>query len=150
MRRLLFLGLAFALGYLTAQAQTPAAPAVYGVGGVFLKSPDPARLKAWYSRHLGMTMNEHGTLFRWSTPEQRPGVTQWSVFSEKDDYFAPSQARFMVNYCVTDLDALVARLRQEGVTLLDKVETYDYGKFVHVLDPDGNKLELFQPLTPKG
>lgn len=138
----LLIGLAFGLGYLTG-AETPGR--VTGIGGVFFQSKDPATLKAWYARHLGMAVDEHGTLFEWKTLDGQRGVTQWSVMSAQSDYFAPSASTFMVNYRVSDLNVLVTRLRGEGVKILDEVEVTSYGNFVHILDPDGNKVELWEP-----
>lgn len=139
------LSLAFGLGFLSHHLVAAESPArVTGIGGVFFQSKDPAALKDWYSRHLGMPMNEHGTMFEWKTLESRRGVTQWSVMKEKSSYFAPSTAPFMINYRVQGLAELVKRLRADGVQVLDEIEATDYGSFVHVLDLDGNKVELWE------
>lgn len=143
MSRLLTLLTAFILGY--ALGAQPNQTKVTGIGGVFFQSKDPAALKAWYSKHLGLAMNEHGHMFEWKTLESRRGVTQWSVMKEGSNYFAPSPARFMINYRVADLDSLLVELRRDGVTILDDVDSSEYGKFVHILDGDGNKVELWQP-----
>ena len=137
--------LAFALGFVSHQWVAAESPArVTGIGGVFFKSKDPAALKAWYAGHLGMPMDEYGARFEWKSLDAQPGVTQWSVMPAKTNYFAPSSAPFMINYRVTGLSALVTRLRAEGVQVLDEIEVTSYGSFVHVLDPDENKDELWE------
>lgn len=121
---------------------------VTGIGGVFIKSKDPQALRAWYRDHLGMEIEAWGGLsFRWQTPElpQPEGATVWSVFEQDSDYFAPSPSPFMVNYRVEDLDALLAALRAEGCDVVDKTESSEYGKFGWAIDPDGHKVELWQP-----
>lgn len=121
---------------------------VTGIGGIFIKAQDPEAMKAWYKRHLGLDIQGWGgVVFRWHTPE-RPepeGATVWSVFPASSNYFAPSQAPFMVNYRVDDLHRLLALLRQEGCRVEDKVQDSEYGKFGWVIDPEGNKIELWQP-----
>lgn len=124
---------------------------VTGIGGVFFKSADPKALAEWYRIHLGLKVEEWGGVaFRWSSPDNPTGTgtTVWNPFKEDTDYFAPSPAAFMINYRVDDLHALLAALRAEGCQVEDKVEESEYGKFGWVLDPDGNKLELWQP--PQG
>ena len=121
---------------------------VTGIGGIFFKSKDPEALRAWYKAHLGIDVQEWGGFaFEWKTPSNPEGVgaTTWSPFSADTSYFEPSSAPFMVNYRVEDLHALLAVLRAEGVQVQDKVEESEYGKFGWVLDPEGNKLELWQP-----
>lgn len=118
---------------------------VTGIGGVFFKSPDPKRLTEWYRVHLGFDVSEWGGVaFRWSGA----GTTAWSPFKQDSDYFAPSTAPFMFNYRVDDLHALLAALRAEGCQVEDKVDESEYGKFGWVIDPDGNKVELWEP--PEG
>jgi len=124
---------------------------VTGIGGVFFKSTDPKALGEWYARHLGIDVEEWGgAAFKWVTPENPSGMgsTVWSPFKEDTSYFAPSAASFMINYRVEDLHALLAALRAEGCQVEDKVEESEYGKFGWVVDPEGNKLELWQP--PEG
>jgi predicted enzyme related to lactoylglutathione lyase len=124
---------------------------VTGIGGVFFKSTDPKALGEWYARHLGIDVEEWGgAAFKWVTPENPSGTgsTVWSPFKEDTSYFAPSAASFMINYRVEDLHALLAALRAEGCQVEDKVEESEYGKFGWVVDPEGNKLELWQP--PEG
>ncbi len=124
---------------------------VTGIGGIFFKCEDPDNIKAWYKEHLGLATDQYGTTFEWLQADGsgKKGYTQWSPFSDKTKYFEPSQKEFMINYRVEDLEALVEVLRKEGVTILDEIETYDYGKFVHILDPEGNKIELWEPNDPE-
>ena len=124
---------------------------VTGIGGVFFKAKDPKALAEWYRAHLGMNVEEWGGVaFKWVTPENPSGTgsTVWSPFKEDTDYFSPSQASFMVNYRVEDLQSLLAALRAEGCKVEEKVDESGFGKFGWVLDPEGNKLELWQP--PEG
>src|SRR5262245_54119616 len=119
---------------------------VTGIGGIFLSAKDPAALRAWYKTHLGIDVQEWGgAAFRWVDDHGEPsgGTTVWSVGD--GSYFAPSKAPFMVNYRVADLHALLGQLRQEGCQVLDKVDDSEYGKFGWVMDPEGNKIELWQP-----
>lgn len=120
---------------------------VTGLGGIFFQCQDPDHIKSWYARHLGLHMDAYGTSFEWrqTGDATRKGFTQWSPFREQSDYFAPSEKPFMINYRVADLEALVPLLREEGVTILDEITHFEYGKFVHILDPEGNKIELWEP-----
>lgn len=120
---------------------------VTGIGGIFFKCKDPDKIKEWYKTHLGLETDQYGTNFEWrqsSAPAEK-GFTQWSPFSEKTKYFEPSTKGFMINYRVANLEALIEELRKEGVTVLDEIATYEYGKFVHILDIEGNKIELWEP-----
>ncbi len=121
---------------------------VTSIGGIFFKCADPERIKSWYATHLGLNTDQYGTVFEWRKADEsnEKGFTQWSPFSERTEYFAPSTKDFMINYRVENLEWLVGELKQEGVTVLDEIETYDYGKFVHILDPEGNKIELWEPI----
>jgi predicted enzyme related to lactoylglutathione lyase len=121
---------------------------VTGIGGIFFKCKDPDKIKEWYKIHLGLNTDEYGTLFEWreATDSTKKGYTQWSPFNETTKYFEPSTKDFMINYRVDDLGALVVELKKEGVTILDTLETYDYGKFVHIMDIEGNKIELWEPI----
>lgn len=124
---------------------------VTGIGGIFFKSPDPKALSEWYRVHLGMNVEPWGGVaFEWSGPDNPTGAgtTMWNAFKTDTDTFAPSQAAFMINYRVHDLHALLAALRAEGCRVDDKVDESEYGKFGWVFDPDGNKVELWQP--PEG
>lgn len=120
---------------------------VTGIGGIFFKSKDPRRLREWYRTRLGLKTNDYGAVFEWrqGADTNRKGFTQWSPFKETTNYFAPSGKDFMINYRVEDMEALVKDLEHNGVTILDTIEAYDYGKFVHILDIEGNKIELWEP-----
>jgi predicted enzyme related to lactoylglutathione lyase len=121
---------------------------VTGIGGVFFKAKDAPSLRAWYKRHLGIDVQEWGgTAFTWSDSDGEPigGTTIWSVAPDEVGQFAPSRATFMINYRVEDLHALVAALKEEGCNVLDKTDDSEYGKFAWVIDPEGNKVELWQP-----
>lgn len=120
---------------------------VTGIGGIFFKCKDPNKIKEWYKTHLGLETDKYGTTFEWRQADDttKKGFTQWSPFSEKTKYFAPSEKDFMINYRVENLEALVEQLKNEGVTITDKIETVDYGKFVHIMDIEGNKVELWEP-----
>jgi predicted enzyme related to lactoylglutathione lyase len=121
---------------------------VTGIGGIFIKSDDPQRLREWYRRHLGINFEDWGGFgFSWKSSDNPEGVgtTVWNVFDAPSNYFDPSKAPFMVNYRVADLHALVAALRAEGCQVMDKVDDSEYGKFGWVVDPDGNKIELWEP-----
>ena len=124
---------------------------VTGIGGIFFKAKDPIALRAWYQKHLGVDVQEWGgAAFTWTDEAGKPsnGTTIWSVSGFDGDYFAPSKALFMINYRVADLAALLAALRGEGCTVLDKTDDSEFGKFGWVIDPEGNKVELWQP--PEG
>lgn len=120
---------------------------VTGIGGIFFKCADPGKMKEWYKIHLGLDTNDYGATFEWrdASDADKKGATQWSPFPDKTQYFAPSSKDFMINYRVENIEALVEALQKEGVTVLDKIESYDYGKFVHILDMEGNKIELWEP-----
>lgn len=150
----------FGLGSLRAEDQAPAPAAkasdvpapikrVTGIGGVFIKAKEPAKLRAWYKTHLGIDVQPWGgASFRWADPAGAPahGTTAWHVGSGSN--FAPSTSPFMINYRVADLPALLKALRDEGCQVLDKTEESEFGKFGWVMDPEGNKIELWQP--PEG
>ena len=118
-----------------------------GIGGIFFKCKDPHKMNEWYKAHLGLNTNPYGTVFEWrqATDSTKKGYTQWSPFSDSTKYFGASTQDFMINYRVADLEALVEELKKEGVTIADKIETVDYGKFVHIIDIEGNKVELWEP-----
>ncbi len=121
---------------------------VTGIGGIFFKCDDPQKMKDWYSEHLGMKTNEYGALFefRSSNEPEKKGYLQWSPFNSDTKYFHPSEKGYMINYRVEDLEGLVEEFKAAGVEVLDDIETYEYGKFVHILDPEGNKIELWEPV----
>jgi predicted enzyme related to lactoylglutathione lyase len=120
---------------------------VTGIGGIFFKCKDPRKMREWYQTHLGLNTNQYGTVFEWrqGTDTTKKGFTQWSPFTDKTTYFEPSTKDFMINYRVENMEALVGELKKNGVNVLDTIENYDYGKFVHILDMEGNKLELWEP-----
>jgi len=121
---------------------------VTGIGGIFFHAKDPVALRAWYQRHLGIDVQAWGgTAFPWADDAGQAvaGSTIWSIGAADTTPFAPGQASFMVNYRVHDLDALLAALRAEGCQVLDKADDSEYGKFGWVIDPEGNKVELWQP-----
>ena len=120
---------------------------VTSLGGIFFKCKDPDKVKEWYSKYLGFNTDQYGTTFEWrqSDEQSKKGFTVWSPFSQDTKYFEPSQKEFMINYRVENLEQLVEELKKEGVTVLDEIEAYDYGKFVHILDIEGNKIELWEP-----
>lgn len=145
------LALAFLAGYavnslFTKQDPTPM-KRVTGIGGIFFKCKDPKQMRAWYKTHLGIESEEWGAIFPWREQEDstKEGYTVWSPFNEKSDYFAPSSKDFMINYRVANLDALVIELKKEGVTFVDEVIDSEFGKFVHILDIENNKIELWEP-----
>jgi predicted enzyme related to lactoylglutathione lyase len=120
---------------------------VTGIGGVFFKCKDPNAMKEWYQKHLGLNTNDYGAVFEWYDADDntKKGMTQWSPFKDTTKYFEPSAKDFMINYRVENLVALVDELKKEGVTIVDEIETFDFGKFVHILDAEGNKIELWEP-----
>jgi len=123
-------------------------PKVTGVGGIFFFSDDPEKTKAWYTENLGLETNEWGASFEFRNA-QRPdeiNYLQWSPFSNGSDYFAPSKKEFMINYRVQNIEGLVEKLKTNKVTILDEIESFEYGKFVHIMDADGNKIELWEPV----
>ena len=120
---------------------------VTGIGGIFFKCKDPEKMKEWYKTHLGFDTGPYGTSFEWRQGDDpaKIGSTQWSPFAETTKYFEPSAKDFMINYRVDDLVALVDQLKKEGVTVTDSIQSVEYGKFVHILDVEGNKVELWEP-----
>ena len=121
---------------------------VTGIGGIFFHAKDPAALRAWYKAHLGIDVQDWGGIaFTWADADGNPvkGTTVWSIGAADGNPFAPGRASFMINYRVDDLAALLEALRAEGCNVLDKVDDSDYGKFGWVVDPEGNKVELWQP-----
>ncbi len=121
---------------------------VTGIGGIFFKAKDAPALQAWYKRHLGIDVQEWGgAAFDWAAPDGKPtgGTTAWLICPEESDQFAPSKASFMVNYGVEDIHALVEALKVEGCDVLERSDDSEHGKFAWVIDPEGNKVELWQP-----
>lgn len=119
---------------------------VTGIGGIFFKSSDPKALGAWYRDHLGLDVTDWGgVIFNWGGADSPPGMTLWSPFAQDTTYMAPSTSSFMVNFRVADLGGLLAALRQEGCNVVDKTDASEQGKFGWVIDPEGNKIELWEP-----
>jgi predicted enzyme related to lactoylglutathione lyase len=124
---------------------------VTGIGGIFFKSNDPDTLREWYRDHLGIESDgANGASFPWREADNpdREGLTVWSAFPDNTRYFDPSSAPFMINYRVANLDWLLAQLREEGVTVDPKIEEYKYGRFAWITDPEGNRIELWEPPAP--
>ena len=121
---------------------------VTGIGGVFFKCKNPREMNAWYQTHLGLNANPYGVMFEWyESPDSTSfAQTQWTPFPETTKYFGATEQRFMINYRVENMESLVANLKKEGVTLVDSIETYDYGKFIHILDLEGNRVELWEAI----
>jgi predicted enzyme related to lactoylglutathione lyase len=119
---------------------------VTGIGGIFFKCKDPGKLKEWYKTNLGLNTNQYGVVFEWyqGSDSTKKGFTQWGPFKETTKYFEPSTKEFMINYRVQNMDALVDELKKNGVTVVDSIESVEYGKFVHILDVEGNKIELWE------
>lgn len=120
---------------------------VTGLGGVFFKCHDPKRMNEWYAANLGLPAGQYGATFEWLQADDpaRKGTTAWCTFPEDTKYFNPSAKPFMINYRVENLTALLDELKAANVTIVDEVADYDYGKFVHILDPEGNIIELWEP-----
>lgn len=125
-------------------------PKVTGIGGIFFFTNDPIETRDWYAKNLGLDTNDWGSTFesrKLNNPDEIESL-QWSPFKKDDPYFSPSKKEFMINYRVQNIEGFVEQLKQNGVTVLDNIETYDYGKFVHIMDNDGNKIELWEPGNP--
>ena len=122
---------------------------VTGIGGIFFKCKDPDKMKEWYKTNLGLDAGPYGASFEWyeEADSTKKAVTQWSPFKETSKYFDPSTKDFMINYRVANLEALVEDLKKAGVTILDDMQSFDYGKFIHILDEEGNKIELWEPIN---
>jgi len=120
---------------------------VTGIGGIFFKSKDPNKMKEWYQKHLGLNTTEYGAVFEWfeGADGTKKGITAWSPFAETTKYFEPSTKDFMINYRVENLVELVEELKKEGVSITDKIEADEFGKFIHILDVEGNKVQLWEP-----
>jgi predicted enzyme related to lactoylglutathione lyase len=125
---------------------------VTGIGGIFFTSDDPKKLTAWYQKHLGVDFGDNLYVdFIWKNVHsaREPGHTVLSIFKTGNDYFSPSTSPLMINFRVTDLNAMLAQLRRDGIWVAEKTEEYDYGKFGWCMDPEGNKIELWQPVDDK-
>ncbi len=119
---------------------------VTSLGGIFFKCKDPDKIKDWYSKHLGLQTDAYGTSFEWRQVDKGKGkgFTAWSPFKSDTKYMEPSKKDFMINYRVENLEWLIGELKKEGVTVVDEIESFEYGKFVHILDPEDNKIELWE------
>lgn len=123
-------------------------PRVTGIGGIFFISKDPGSAREWYARNLGLATDAYGSVFEFRNANRPDEINylRWSPFKEGTDYLDPSEKEFMINYRVQNIEGLVKKLHENGVTVLDEIEAYDYGKFVHVMDLEGNKIELWEPV----
>jgi phosphoglycerate dehydrogenase-like enzyme/predicted enzyme related to lactoylglutathione lyase len=131
--------------YFGAPIETKDKTGVTGIGGVFFKSKNPKELVAWYGKHLGLKTDDYGCTFWWKDANGNDCSTQWSPFKEDTGYFQPSEKPFMQNFRVTNLVALLQKLKEEGIESIGDIESYDYGKFGWIVDPEGNKIELWEP-----
>lgn len=123
-------------------------PRITGIGGIFFASNQPDSLKQWYADNLGMKTDEYGSVFEFRNSNQPNELNylRWSAFSKSDTFLSPSKKEFMINYRVFRINELVSQMKSKGVVFADTIATYDYGKFVHFIDPEGNKVELWEPV----
>lgn len=123
-------------------------PKVTGIGGIFFKTKDPEATRKWYGKHLGLAIDDYGSAFEFRNANKPDEINylRWGTFADTTDYFDPSEKEFMVNYRVNNLEALVDELRESGITFTDSIQSYEYGKFIHLMDPEGNKIELWEPV----
>ncbi len=123
-------------------------PKVTGLGGIFFRSKNPKEIREWYGKNLGLAIDDYGSPFEFRNANRPDEINylRWNPFEEGTDYFEPSGKDFMINYRVQNIEGLVRILKAKGVTILDTIEMYDYGKFVHIMDPEGNKIELWEPV----
>jgi predicted enzyme related to lactoylglutathione lyase len=161
MKKFTLMGLlcaAFLLGYGFSRVTHPvnSGPRVTGIGGIFFKAKDPKALRAWYGKNLCIRMSDYGSTFEWhqGMDSTKKGFTSWALFKESTKYFAPSDKPFMINYRVEGLDQLLATMKTAGILPVDSVQRTSGGNFVHLMDPEGNKIELWEPAgvehTPQG
>jgi predicted enzyme related to lactoylglutathione lyase len=120
---------------------------VTALGGIFVKCADPAAIRNWYARHLGFNTDQYGTTFEWRHAEapDKKGFNVWSTFPKDTKYFDPSEKEFMINLRVENLEWLLGELKLEGIEQVGEMQEYEYGKFAHIMDPEGNKIELWEP-----
>ncbi|MCB9360988.1 MAG: VOC family protein [Flavobacteriales bacterium] len=123
-------------------------PKVTGIGGIFFFSDNPEKTREWYAKNLGLETNDYGSSFEFRNANRPEEINylQWSPFKNGSEYFTPSKKEFMINYRVQHIEQLVENLKANGVTVLDNIEAFDYGKFVHIMDAEGNKIELWEPV----
>jgi predicted enzyme related to lactoylglutathione lyase len=128
--------------------QQDTTPKVTGIGGIFFLSNNPEKTKKWYSENLGLEVNQWGSSFEFRNANRPDEINylQWSPFNQESEYFAPSKKEFMINYRVQNIEGLVKKLKDNGVTIVDSIESFEYGKFVHIMDAEGNKIELWEPI----
>lgn len=122
-------------------------PKVTGIGGIFFFTENPKETREWYAKNLGLNVNDWGSTFESRDLDNADQINslQWSPFKKGSDYFAPSKKEFMINYRVQNIEGLIKQLKENGVTVLNDIATYEYGKFVHIMDTEGNKIELWEP-----
>tara|TARA_R110002096_G_scaffold21043_7_gene68639 strand:- start:4360 stop:4824 length:465 start_codon:yes stop_codon:yes gene_type:complete len=129
-------------------ASASLSPKVTGIGGIFFFSKNPKKTREWYAKNLGLRVNDYGSSFEFRNAHRPEEINylQWSPFEDGSEYFAPSQKEFMINYRVQNIEGLVEKLKSKNVKILDEIVSYDYGKFVHIMDEEGNKIELWEPI----
>ncbi len=132
-----------------AASATNTEPKVTGIGGIFFFAANPKETREWYAKNLGVEVTDWGSTFETRNVNKPEEINQlqWTPFKNGSDYFAPSKKEFMINYRVQNIEALVEKLRANGVTILDDLETFEYGKFIHTLDDEGNKIELWESIV---
>jgi len=123
-------------------------PKVTGIGGIFFRSTNPLEIRVWYGKNLGLAIDDYGSPFEFRNANRPEEINylRWGPFEEGSEYFTPSEKEFMINYRVQNIEGLVKKLRENGVTIVDSIEEFEYGKFVHIMDPEGNKIELWEPI----
>ena len=121
---------------------------ITGIGGVFFKCQNPDAIRKWYHDNFGLSDDKYGHTFVWKKPEnpEKNGYTAWNPFDDKSDYFEPSKQKYMINYRVENLEELLQELKEAGATIVGDIQSFDYGKFGWLLDPEGNKIELWEPV----
>jgi len=132
----------------TETAMNDTTPKVTGIGGIFFRSKNPKETREWYGKNLGLAISDFGSPFEFRNANNSEEINylSWSPFDESTDYFDPSEKEFMINYRVQNIEGLIRNLEKNGVTIVDKIEEYEYGKFVHIMDLEGNKIELWEPV----
>ncbi len=123
-------------------------PKVTGIGGIFFVSTNPQEIREWYGTNLGLAIDDYGSPFEFRNANRPEEINylRWSPFEVGTDYFKPSEKEFMINYRVQNIEGLLIKLKENGVTIVDDIEEFEYGKFVHIMDPEGNKIELWEPI----
>ena len=123
-------------------------PKVTGIGGIFFRSKNPQKTRTWYGKNLGLAIDDYGSPFEFRNANRPNEINylRWSPFDENSKYFEPSTKEFMINYRVQNIEGLVKKLKRNNVTIVDEIEEFEYGKFVHLIDLEGNKIELWKPI----